>query len=89
MQKIRVPDDLVEAFLGSLDWYFSPSERRYYSFRGDQIHSRIRGANLPDPNALFAARCEANGVNTKAPEAGIYKPQQDTYKLWEDWAGRQ
>jgi hypothetical protein len=86
-----LPDDLQSLFVGEtgLEWSFSPSEQRYYSFRAGVLNSRIRGLSLPDPNQLFIDRCNNAGIDRNSPEAAVYKPTFDTNQLWEDWNRRQ
>ncbi len=89
--KMRVPDDLVRLFTGEtgLAWFYSALERRYYSRRSGEVHSRIRGVNLPNPEALFQARCEANGVEMGSAAGEVYRPTSDVWNLWRDWKGRE
>ncbi|CAB4164597.1 hypothetical protein UFOVP826_55 [uncultured Caudovirales phage] len=90
-QRIRIPDDLTELFAGGsgLAWFYSPSEMRYYSFRGGVVNSRIRGVSLPDPEALFRERLNAKGIDRNSPDAQSMRPTVDTFRLWEDWKGRE
>lgn len=89
-QKISLPDDLQALFDGEtgLQWFFSPSDLRYYSFRAGVLNSRISGFNLPDPDALFANKCSMSGIRRDSSEALALRPTLDTYKLWQDWTSR-
>lgn len=90
-QRLSLPDDLQALFVGEtgLSWSFSPTEQRYYSFRAGVINSRIRGASLPDPDELHRDRLAKMGLTKDDPAANNYKPTLDTYKLWQDWKGRE
>ncbi len=89
-QRLRLPDDLQSLFVGEtgLDWSFSPTEQKYYSFRGGVVHSRISGGNLPDPDLLFIKRCDAEGLDRDSEAAKRMKPTTDTVQLWEHWKAR-
>lgn len=88
--RIRIADDLEGVFTGQsgLNWMYSPSEKRYYSFKSGEIYSRIYGKNIPDPGALFANRCNQLGVFSDSAEAIELKPTRDTYLLFSDWMNR-
>lgn len=88
--RVRVAEDLVHLFTGKtgLEWMFSEVEQRYYSFKGGEIYSRISGKNLPDPDLLFAKRCNQLGVFTDSVDAVPLKPTLDTYLLFDDWSKR-
>ena len=89
-QRLSLPDDLQALFVGEtgLDWSFSPTEQRYYSFRGGVVNSRIRGVNLPDPQVLFVERCNVAGLDRDSEAAKQLRPTQDTIMLWEHWKAR-
>lgn len=83
-QRVRVPDDLSYVFSGEggLEWSFSPSEERYYSFRAGTLNSRITMKNLPNPNVLFTERCNKAGVNKDSDSSRQYRPTMDCFMLW-------
>ncbi len=90
-QKLSLPHDLMALFVGEtgLEWSFSPIEKRYYSFRGGVLNSRIRGQSIPDPHVTFKERCERLGITTDSPDAAAQRPTRDAYQLWDDWKMRE
>lgn len=86
-QRLSLPDDLQALFDGEtgLQWSFSPSEQRYYSFRAGVMNSRIRGLSIPNPETVFIERCDKAGVDRNSPEAKMFRPTIDTVNLWEHW----
>jgi len=84
-QKIKVPTDLVYLFDGEtgLNWHFSESELRYYSFRSGVLNSRITLKNLPNPEVLFNDRCNRAGIAKGSEASNQLRPTLDCRKLWE------
>lgn len=74
---------------GPSEWRYSKANETYYRFdTNGNIYRHIKGKNIPNPNIIWQKRLDLARLS-KSSENGLkLKPQEATYKLWEDWQKR-
>ena len=67
------------------DWHYAGDAMYHCIDKKGVVIGRINGAYIPDPIALWNAKCLEKGIAMSSPSAGVLKPNDIVCKLWEHY----